>query len=64
MLEIEEKIKENAQKLAMASKKSKADAKLSEAAKSAVMDSPVKNDDVSISADDDFEEFAPAGDEE
>ena len=48
----------------MASKKSKADAKLSEAAKSAVMDSPVKNDDVSISADDDFEEFAPAGDEE
>jgi len=61
MLEIEEQIKENAQKLVMASGKSKNDAKLAEAAKTAAVKA---SDDVSISADDDFEEFAPAGDEE
>ena len=33
------------------------------AASSSVQESPVSNDDVSISADDDFEEFAPAGEE-
>ncbi|MDO5147830.1 MAG: recombinase RecA [Oscillospiraceae bacterium] len=68
MLEIEEKIKENARKLELASRKSKVEAKLSEAARvaaasSSVQESPVSNDDVSISADDDFEEFAPAGEE-
>lgn len=67
MLEIEEQIKENAQKLVMAAKKSKNDARLSEAVKNAsssASEAPVGNADVSISADDDFEEFAPAGDEE
>ena len=68
MLEIEEKIKENARRLELASRKSKVEAKLSEAARvaaasSSVQESPVSNDDVSISADDDFEEFAPAGEE-
>lgn len=68
MLEIEEKIKENARKLELASRKSKVEAKLSEAARvaaasSSVQESPVSNDDVSISADDDFEEFAPVGEE-
>ncbi|MBR3024623.1 MAG: recombinase RecA [Oscillospiraceae bacterium] len=62
-LEIEEKIKENAQKLAAASVKSKAEAKLAEAAKAASQASTAK-DDVSVSADDDFEEFAPAGADE
>jgi len=62
-LEIEEKIKENAQKLAAASVKSKAEAKLVEAAKAASQASTAK-DDVSVSADDDFEEFAPAGADE
>ena len=61
-LEIEEKIKENAQKLAAASVKSKAEAKLAEAAKAASQAAP--KDDVSVSADDDFEEFAPAGADE
>lgn len=66
MLEIEEKIKANKDKLVLTSKKSKKDAKLDEAAKSAVSDAAVsvKDDDVTISADDDFEEFAPAGDDE
>ncbi|MBE6853443.1 MAG: recombinase RecA [Ruminococcus sp.] len=64
MLEIEEQIKENARKLVLTTKKSKSDARLSEAAKNASSEAPVRNDDVSISADDDFEEFAPAGDEE
>ena len=68
MLEIEEKIKENARRLELASRKSKVEAKLSEAARvaaasSSVQESPVSSDDVSISADDDFEEFAPAGEE-
>ena len=68
MLEIEEKIKENARRLELASRKSKVEAKLSEAARvaaasSSVQESPVSNDDVSISADDDFEEVAPAGEE-
>ena len=68
MLEIEEKIKENARKLELASRKSKVEAKLSEAARvaaasSSVQESPVSSDDVSISADDDFEEFAPVGEE-
>ena len=62
-LEIEEKIKENAQKLAAASVKSKAEAKLAEAAKAASQAAAAK-DDVSVSADDDFEEFAPAGADE
>ena len=62
-LEIEEKIKENAQKLAAASVKSKAEAKLAEAAKAALQAAAAK-DDVSVSADDDFEEFAPAGADE
>jgi recombination protein RecA len=61
-LEIEEKIKENAQKLAAATVKSKAEAKLAEAAKAASQAAP--KDDVSVSADDDFEEFAPAGADE
>jgi recombination protein RecA len=63
MLEIEEQIKENARRLVLTSKKSKSEAKLSEAAKNA-SEAPAKSSDVSISADDDFEEFAPAGDEE
>ena len=68
MLEIEEKIKENARRLELASRKSKVEAKLSEAARvaaasSSVQESPVSSDDVSISADDDFEEFAPACEE-
>ncbi|MBR6924072.1 MAG: recombinase RecA [Oscillospiraceae bacterium] len=62
-LEIEEKIKENAQKLAAASVKSEAEAKLAEAAKAASQAAAAK-DDVSVSADDDFEEFAPAGADE
>ena len=62
-LEIEEKIKENAQKLAVATVKSKAEAKLAEAAKAASQAAAAK-DDVSVSADDDFEEFAPAGADE
>ena len=62
-LEIEEKIKENAQKLAAATVKSKAEAKLAEAAKAASQAAAAK-DDVSVSADDDFEEFAPAGADE
>ena len=62
-LEIEEKIKENAQKLAAASVKSKAEAKLAEAAKAASQAAAAK-DDVSVSADYDFEEFAPAGADE
>ncbi|WP_044975637.1 recombinase RecA [Ruminococcus sp. HUN007] len=62
-LEIEEKIKENAQKLAAATVKAKAEAKLAEAAKAASQAAAAK-DDVSVSADDDFEEFAPAGADE
>ena len=61
MLEIEEQIKENSRKLTMASSKNKNDAKLAEAAKAAA---GVSKEDVSVSADDDFEEFAPAGDVE
>ena len=56
------KIKENAQKLAAATVKSKAEAKLAEAAKAASQ--AAAKDDVSVSADDDFEEFAPAGADE
>ena len=59
MLEIEEKIKENARRLELASRKSKVEAKLSEAARvaaasSSVQESPVSNDDVSISSYEDF----------
>ncbi len=61
MLEIEEQIKANSQKLVMAAKKSRDEAKLSEAARSAAVTASA---DVTVSADEDFEEFAPAGDEE
>ncbi len=68
MLEIEEKIKENAENIVMTSKKNKKNSKLDEAADAAAAvtadSKPVKKDDVSISAEDDFEEFAPAGDDE
>ncbi|MBE6841539.1 MAG: recombinase RecA [Ruminococcus sp.] len=68
MLEIEEKIKENAENIVMTSKKNKKNSKLDEAADAAAAvtadSKPAKKDDVSISAEDDFEEFAPAGDDE
>ena len=68
MLEIEEKIKENAENIVMTSKKNKKNSKLDEAADAAVAvtadSKSAKKDDVSISAEDDFEEFAPAGDDE
>lgn len=60
MLEIEEKVKENAAQILMASKKSKNDNKLSEAARKA---SGI-DENTDSSADDDFEEFAPVGDNE
>ena len=68
MLEIEEKIKENAENIVMTSKKNKKNSKLDEAADAAAAvtadSKSAKKDDVSISAEDDFEEFAPAGDDE
>ncbi len=64
MLEIEEKIKENAESIVMTSKKNKKNSKLDEAADAAAGVSAPKKDDVSINAEDDFEEFAPVGDDE
>ena len=65
MLEIEEKIKANAESLLMTSRKAKKDSKLDEAAKDAAkVVLATGKDDVTISADDDFEEFAPVGDNE
>lgn len=64
MQEIEEKIKANAANLLMTSRKAKKDSKLDEAAKNAAAVPSNDKDDVTISADDDFEEFAPVGDAE
>jgi len=61
MLEIEEKIKARSASIIMASKKDQKNAKISEAAREAMSSD---EDDVMISAEDDFEEFAPAGDDE
>ncbi|MDO5560666.1 MAG: recombinase RecA [Oscillospiraceae bacterium] len=61
MKEIEEKIKENVDNLLMVSKKNKKEAKLTEAVKKAENTASAAKDDVSINADDDFEEFSPAG---
>jgi len=61
MLEIEEKIKAKSASIIMASKKEQKNAKISEAAREAMSSD---DDDVMISAEDDFEEFAPAGDDE
>lgn len=61
MLEIEEKIKARSASIIMASKKEQKNAKISEAAREAMSSD---DDDVMISAEDDFEEFAPAGDDE
>lgn len=63
LAEIEEKIKENMSKLTMASKNDKKESRLNAAANAAAAASKEK-DDVMISADDDFDEFAPAGDDE
>ncbi len=65
MQEIEDRIRENEADLVMTSKKNKKDAKLAEAAKKAESPeaaAPKASGDVTINADDDFEEFAPAGD--
>lgn len=67
MQEIEDKIKENMDSLVMVSRKNKKEAKLSEAAKkaeSAAASDAKAAEDVTVNADDDFEEFAPAGDVE
>lgn len=73
MAEIEKAIMENASKLVMVSKKSKKDAKAKAASDDAsdfIDDSPQyqsrsssSEDSAIIDADDDFEEFTPAGDE-
>lgn len=63
LAEIEEKIKENMSKLTMTSKNDKKESRLNAAANAAAAASSEK-DDVMISADDDFDEFAPAGDDE
>ncbi len=63
MKEIEEKIKENASELVMVSKKNKKAAQLKEQAdKAATAAQTPAQADVTINADDDFEEFAPAED--
>lgn len=65
MLEIEQLIKEKEKDLVMTSKKNKKNAKLEEKAaksvenKSDIQESEASMPDVTISADDDFEEFAP-----
>ena len=65
MLEIEQLIKEKEKDLVMTSKKNKKNAKLEEKAaksvenKSDIQESEASVPDVTISADDDFEEFAP-----
>ena len=61
--EIREKIKEGAEKIVLASKKSKKAAAVKAEAKKAEEKADKKSSlDVAISADDDFEEFAPAQD--
>lgn len=62
MKEVEEKILEEKEKLVMTSKKDKKAAAVKEEAAKAVKKSEDYEVDVSISADDDFEEFAPAED--
>lgn len=62
MLEIEELIKQREKEVVMTSKKNKKDAKLEEKATKAVenkADEVTVMPDVTVSADDDFEEFAP-----
>ncbi|MDO5125070.1 MAG: recombinase RecA [Ruminococcus sp.] len=62
MLEIEELIKQREKEVVMTSKKNKKDAKLEEKAAKAVenkADEVTVMPDVTVSADDDFEEFAP-----
>ncbi len=59
MAEIEDKIKENEDNIVLASKKSKKAAKLEEKASVATERTEVQVPDLTVEADDDFEEFAP-----